>query len=1108
MQERRPTFFQRYSLLILMAVFFLVPFSLRGARLSLERMKNDVKDWLPSDFTETKDLNWFREHFLGEQFVLVSWDGCTPDDQRLQLLAKKLVPSAPTDGEKKFGADVAGHGDDFAGDRYGLYLTGNLYENWGGQEEKWLKGTGEKWYYILPNGEIQSWNGGSTMLGAAYRTMERLFTGTNELSGEYAATVDTEYYKRPATLQAHLFKSVVTGPQVLAQLAEPGGSLLRDPEAADAADLDEANRIAHERLQGVLFGPDGQQTCLIATLSEAGKVDLRRTLGRGFMGRPLGRMRQLCIEAGIPQDELHLGGPPVDNVAIDEEGEITLARLVLFAVAVGVGLSYLCLRSVKLTIMVFFVGGVAAITSMSLVYWCGSWPDAVLMSMPAVVYVLGLAGAIHIINYYKDAVEEDGIDGAPELAVSHGWYPCLIAALTTAVGLGSLATSNIAPIKKFGIFSAMGVLATLALLFTYLPAALQQWPPKAKKSKDGSLQAKSPASVWMENFALRVADFIIQRSTVVATMCFVAFIIFGFGLTYIKTSVQLLKMFDANSEIIKDYGWLEQKIGKLVPMELVIRVEPQLMGSIGTDEPRDPEAAEQEKFQYTFLERMEMAQRVQNAVEDVLGPQGRDLVGNGMSVATFAPVLPESGGSTRDFAVRGAYNRRLEEHRDEFLKTDYLRQEDASGAELWRVSLRLGALQNIEYGRFVTDLKEIAEPVIAAYRKRDEILRTIDKANDNQGFVTERVTILGPNFMVYDQQAAAKAAGEEVEYKLDPQKIFATTLRDLLVNARLNVNYFDPIGDAEHPDGNSQARLDALMKRDQYFVVVADSNKYDLAKIKTAGKTIIDATDYQYSPSSPQLSVTDPDLPELTVIYTGVVPVVYKAARTLLSSLVESTLWAFALIAIVMSFVLKSIRAGIVSMLPNVFPVVLIFGFMGLAGIEVDIGTMMTASVAMGVAVDDTIHFLTWFRWGLDKGLSRSDAIREAYRRCAVAMMQTTIIGGLGLAVFAVSSFTPTQRFGYLMVSLLAAALVGDLVFLPALLAGPLGAMFRPDKKTHLGQDPSGNSEDAPHDGDDDLDSPSVIPVAMHRGESGQNENGHSDPNKRSDSHYRSGKSG
>ena len=175
-------------------------------------------------------------------------------------------------------------------------------------------------------------------------------------------------------------------------------------------------------------------------------------------------------------------------------------------------------------------------------------------------------------------------------------------------------------------------------------------------------------------------------------------------------------------------------------------------------------------------------------------------------------------------------------------------------------------------------------------------------------------------------------------------------------------------------------------------------------------------------------------------------PVVYKAQRTLLDSLIESTGLAFVMIAVVMMFVLRSPFAGLFSMLPNVFPVIAIFGTMCWSGFDIDIGSMMTASVAMGVAVDDTIHFMTWFRSGLDQGLDRYDAILLAYKRVGTAMTQTTAIGGLGLAVFAFSTFTPTQRFGALMLALLVAALIGDLIFLPALLASrQFGWVF--DKK-------------------------------------------------------------
>jgi len=141
-------------------------------------------------------------------------------------------------------------------------------------------------------------------------------------------------------------------------------------------------------------------------------------------------------------------------------------------------------------------------------------------------------------------------------------------------------------------------------------------------------------------------------------------------------------------------------------------------------------------------------------------------------------------------------------------------------------------------------------------------------------------------------------------------------------------------------------------------------------------------------------------------------------------------------------FVLRSPMAGLISMIPNVFPIVMIFGALGWLGIKVDIGIMMTASVALGVAVDDTVHFLTWFRRGVKQGLNRVQSVMLAYDRCATAMLQTTIIGGLGLAVFATSTFTPTQQFGYLMISMLGAALIGDLLLLPAILAGPLGKFF------------------------------------------------------------------
>jgi predicted RND superfamily exporter protein len=183
--------------------------------------------------------------------------------------------------------------------------------------------------------------------------------------------------------------------------------------------------------------------------------------------------------------------------------------------------------------------------------------------------------------------------------------------------------------------------------------------------------------------------------------------------------------------------------------------------------------------------------------------------------------------------------------------------------------------------------------------------------------------------------------------------------------------------------------------------------------------------------------------------FTGMTPVVYQAQRVLLNDLYTSFLTALVLVAAAMMLVFRNVAAGLVAMIPNVFPSIVLFGMMGLWGIKVDIGTVMTASVALGIAVDDTIHFLTWFRRGLGRGLSRQQAIVFAFRHCAVAMIQTSMICGLGLLVFTLSGFLPTQRFAWMMFALLTAALTGVFVLLPALLTGPLGKAF-PESKGSL----------------------------------------------------------
>ncbi len=1180
----RPTpVFGTRAVLILCIVFFLAPFALRGARLAVERMENNIKDWLPADFPETKDLEWFGKHFMGERFVLITWPGCTDDRNEYQLFLQKLQAEVQTDDPADYGADPSQPPDAEVnvladerlrakqlGDRLGLFIeyqldessgriTTEFYDNSAGLNEKWLRGHGDRWYYVTPDGEVYYWGRANSLWGGLKRGIERQlfgqFEATGELEGTFGkpstASYTNPFHADPRNLTARFFNSITTGPAALAEMSAKNGPLW--PRSTDIDEEDRpriARTLALARLTGTLFGPaieadfawtpqalqaalseeelarlpedwetsfekyiervvrkqfDGdreaftsaapvvqsqiwdelfvswhldppaRQTCIIATLSKAGREDPRRVMGRAIMGKPLGTMLALAYQSGIAKDDLKLGGPPVDNVAIDEEGSITLFRLIGWSAVIGFGLSFICFRSVVLTLMVFFVGGVSAVTSLSMVWWSGASVDAVLMSMPALVYVLGLSGAIHIVNYYREAAATGGQEHAAPQALAHGWGPCTLAAFTTALGLISLYASNLLPIKKFGLFSALGVMATLILMFTYLPSALTTWPPKPPRRNDDEEDgAHLTLSSLVERGWLGVGRWVISHHAVVLLLAAVVLTYCCFGLPKIDPSVQLLKLFDKNSKIISDYRWLESNFGKLVPMELVVRVKPE--AQLKPDVDVDPVES---RTRYNFLERIELAQRVQTAVETYFGEGSRDIVGPGVSAATFGPPLP--GPVSRQ---RSVINLWLEEARERFYDEDYVATDMENGSELLRVSLRLGALNDVDYGEFVNDLRQVVEPVMTAHRFRDQILAEIEAQTGGQGLRGTSILVLGANprstppTTTGDTETAedppedsesepATMSAEPAEAKerrlISPEnqtEIFAQSLHELLMveNFRTGRKYPTrmswhdpetmPVGDWTEEQWTQQLANYNLV------VLIQEHADYPLALIRDKSKSLLDATDHRFELGRSLTSVERDD--PISVVYTGVVPVVYKAQRTLLNSLINSIGLAFVMIAAVMMILLRdwwsplrltnglNLSAGMISMLPNVFPVVLVFGLMGHMSSLVDIGTMMTASVAMGVAVDDTIHFLTWFRTGIREGLNRREAILEAYRRVATAMTQTTLIGGLGLSVFAASTFTPTQQFGVMMVTLLAAALIGDLIILPALLAGPLGALFCP----------------------------------------------------------------
>lgn len=649
------------------------------------------------------------------------------------------------------------------------------------------------------------------------------------------------------------FESVASGAQALDRLVQP------------PLELDRAAAI--KRLTGVIVGPDGEQTCLVIGFTRAGLVDRRRATAW---------IRDTLLATATPRaDDLRLAGPVIDNVAVDDASAASMRLYGGPAAVLIFLLTWRSLQSVRYSVLVFVLSlACMGLCFVSLRAW-GDGMNPVLIVLPLLVLTLGVSGGIHLVNYLVEARQQGPAEGAALRAIRTAWLPCTLSAGTTALGLISLVVSELEPIRVFGFHAAVGVMATLAVLFLVVPGFFSRWPIRRRLLKDPSAEDRA---AWFASFTIR-------RSAVIVGLTAAALVAAGGGLSGIRTSVAIDTLFTPETRVIRDYRWLEEHIGPLVPVEVVLRFS-------GTSTIRP-------------AERLDMARDVGAALGGMPGVTG---------VVSAALFLPEDEPASGMLAAarKAVAARKLERSLSGLADMRIIREID--GEQLWRVTARTSALAGIDYGKFLDGVRRRVEPIVAA-----------------RGGAAEGV------------------------------------------------------------------RAD----------------------------------------------------------YTGVMPLINAIQKTLLHDLFTSFLSACGVIALVMMVVEGGVVAGLVAMIPNVFPMILLFGALGWTGAALDIGSVMTASIALGMAVDGTFHFLTFFRRSLaaDGGgaatsaSARAAAVHAAFRHSAAALAASSFVCGLGILAFAPSAFAPTRRFAWMLSLLVFAALVGDLVVLPGLLVSSLGRWFRPNRR-------------------------------------------------------------
>jgi len=172
-----------------------------------------------------------------------------------------------------------------------------------------------------------------------------------------------------------------------------------------------------------------------------------------------------------------------------------------------------------------------------------------------------------------------------------------------------------------------------------------------------------------------------------------------------------------------------------------------------------------------------------------------------------------------------------------------------------------------------------------------------------------------------------------------------------------------------------------------------------------------------------------------SVYMTGKALLYLKGTKYLVKNLVLSLALAIALIALFMAYLFRSLRMILISLVPNLLPLVITAGVMGFLGVPIKPSTILVFSVAFGISVDDTIHFLAKYRQELSAHHWRiQKSVYAALRETGVSMFYTSIVLFFGFSVFIISSFGGTVALGALVSVTLLFAMLANLLLLPSLL--------------------------------------------------------------------------
>ena len=268
--------------------------------------------------------------------------------------------------------------------------------------------------------------------------------------------------------------------------------------------------------------------------------------------------------------KIHVAGRPIVEGTMALLGPADMKRMVPIVLLVITIVLYFMLRSVRSTLLTMSVVFFSTLWTFGLMAMVNIPIYAVSTMIPVMLIAIGVADGIHLYSHLQLFQRKNPDAGKKEAAidmVTKMWSPVVMTSITTAVGFISLLTSQVYPIKYFGIFTAFGVIVAMLLSLLIIPAGIMIFGlPKLKKSQK---KTADDDSSYLNNFALKVVRN--KKVSIITTAVVIIFAIFGMQKIWINSS--FLDKFESDSEIVLTDQFINSHFGGTTSLNLILDAE-------------------------------------------------------------------------------------------------------------------------------------------------------------------------------------------------------------------------------------------------------------------------------------------------------------------------------------------------------------------------------------------------------------------------------------------------------------------------------------------------------------------------------------------------------